>query len=333
MKLLENRKFQLVLCVLFSAVALTWIIISHPQFPILSLIGFELPFRFPVIGFLPAIWLLYFQYKKWAFLALLLFVPLCMLFNLNMLRPDFYLLWLLLLVASLSKNKEQLYSGFLLVLFGMYFYTAVQKLHADFFTGMARVFDKRILSENLPAGSSKALAISIPIMELLLALFCISPYKKLRMVLGVALHSGILYFILVGGWNYGMVIWNFSLLILHVLLPAFDRKNIIQHKGTWLTPVGFSMLMPISFLLGIGPVFSSWNMYSAKTIPYRLQIDEATAKNPPAYVRDFVYSKNGVYSISVNEWADYEIGGAPCMEKIFADELMIECNQYIKEGN
>ena len=326
---LENKRFQLALCLVFTLVALVWIGVSKPHFPTVSLFPVNLPYRFPIVGLVAVCWCVYMGWKRVTIIGLA-FAPLLFAFNINMLRPDLYFLWLCLLTVCLSKSKQQTYLGLLAILGGMYLWTAIHKIDTDFVRNMSFMFGKRILPASMPESVAKLMAIGIPVWELALAVSCFLPYRKMRMVLGMLLHAGILFFLFKGGWNYTMIAWNTGLLILHALLPAASVKEWIPNKGAWLFPTVLAIVLPAFYFLGLAPIFASWTMYSAQIKPYRLEIDEQTALYPPDYIREFVYRKDGVYSVSIVEWADAETGGAPCMEPIFANKVLRECDQYIR---
>jgi hypothetical protein len=328
MRLLELKKVHLFLCIVFSVLGLAWIFLSNPMFPVSSVYNIQLPFRFPVLGLIIPCWLLYFNQKRLSILWLLLVVPIVVGFNVHMLRPDMYFLWLCLLSASICKNKEQMYASFLLILGGMYLWTAIQKMHIDFVLMMASVFDKRIIPSFFPSISSKLIAGLIPIMEFTLAILCFTRLVKARRVLAIILHGGIIYFLLVGGWNSTMVAWNIALVLFHFLLPAF--QNTESGIRIWQTIPALSIFFPVLYFVGVWPVFASWAMYSSRLEHYRLVLDEQTAIYPPEYIRDFVYIKDGQYMITLTTWADAELGGAPCMEPLLKEKVLQDCRTFIK---
>jgi len=328
MRLLESKKIHLFLCIVFSVVGLAWIISSHPMFPVSAMYGIQLPFRFPVLGLIVAGWLLYFN-RKWLSIAwLVLVVPVIFCFNVHMLRPDLYFLWLCLLAVSIGKNKEQVYASFLLILGGMYLWTSIQKMHIDFVLVMANVFDRRIIPSSFPDITSRLMAALVPVIELGLAILCFTRFIKIRKILAAILHGGIVYFLIVGGWNSTMVAWNIALVLFHFMLPAF--KYPTRGIQMWQVVPALSIIFPVLYFIGYWPVFASWAMYSSRLEHYRLVLDEQTALHPPEYIRDFVYIKDGEYMITITTWADAELGGAPCMEPILKEKVLQDCRTFIK---
>lgn len=323
-----SRKIHLAWCVFFSLLSIFLVVFIQPQFPSSSLLSSSLPFYFPLLGLSGACWLIFIGFKNASLLYLLVVIPLIFTFNLHLLRPDLYFFWLCLIVIVISDNKEQVSSGFLLVLAGMYLWTAIQKMNAGFVEGMAYTFQKRILP-NTSIASISILVKLIPAVEFLLAIFCITKFVRIRIVLALLIHGGILYFIIKGGWNYSMILWNVVLIILHVLLPAFQFAKIgINWK--WYFVPSAAIILPVLYFVGFFPNFASWTMYSGRLQHYRLKIGEQTALYPPEYIRDYVYVKDGVYSVSISEWCDGETGGAPCMEPIFSERILMDCDSYIK---
>ena len=327
-RLLESKKIHLFLCSVFSVLGLVWIIFSNPMFPVSSVYGVQLPFRFPILGLIVPCWLLYFNQKRLSIIWLLLAVPLIFGFNVHMFRPDMYFLWLCLLAISICKNKEQTYASFLMILGGMYLWTAIQKMHIDFVLVMANVFDRRIIPSFFPDIVSKLVAGLVPVIEFGLAVLCFTRFIKMRKILAVILHGGIIYFLLVGGWNSTMVAWNIILLAFHFVLPAFHSPW--SGVKLWLAVPVLSIIFPVLYFIGCWPVFASWAMYSSRLEHYRLVLDEQTALYPPEYIRDFVYIKDGEYMMTITTWADAELGGAPCMESVLKEKVLQDCRTFIK---
>lgn len=328
--LLESRKVQVILCGLFSILAIGLVFIFHPNFPVTSLLPVDLPFYFPVLGFVVPCWLLYEGKKQIALVWLIVIVPCLLTCNLHLLRPDIYFLWLCLLAVSISKNKEQVYSTLLFILAGMYVWTAIQKANLGFVTGMAYTLEKRILPSSISHETVLVLVKFIPLMEFVLAILCFTKFVKVRITFAILIHGGILFFLLKGGWNYSMILWNMLLIILHILLPAFNIPSKIFRTWKWyITPI-IVMVFPALYFVGLWPGFASWTMYSGRIEHYRLVIDAQTAIYPPDYIRAFVYEKDGIYFLSISEWADAETGGAVCMEPMLSERVLIDCENYIK---
>lgn len=332
-KLLESRYFSIISCVFFTCLAIAWVLFSKPLFPGYSVISLSLPYRFPILGFVPAFWLLYAKQKKLALVWSFLLLPFFFLTNLNMLRPDLYMLWLILLLVAIAEDKSQVYSSIWFIFAAMYFWTAIQKLNFSFFDGMANSFAHRIIPAYYPVWVSKALAFLVPFLELGLAFLCLGPYQKWRRGVAVLLHAGILYYIIIGNWNATMIPWNVALLASHLILPSFEwRKGRFALKKCGL-PLGLAWIIPAFYFVNLAPVFASWAMYSARIQPYYLEIDQEVALNPPSEIRDFVFRKDGAYVVSVFGWSDFETGGPPCVEPWAKEGLFKRCEKYLNNEN
>lgn len=325
--IIYNRTFLWVGAIGFALLGVCWVLVSQPNFPVSSFWPAVLPYRFPIIGFLPVPFFLLAGKNKWALGWLLTVVPLFMAFNIHMLRPDLYFLWLCLLLAGLSKSKEEIGNGLLLLLGIMYGFTALQKMDTRFVEGMAHMLGKRIFIDQAGSDTLRYMAMSVPVVEVILAVLCVLRYRYLRMFVGVLVHISIIFFLLTGGWNFTMLPWNFLLLVLHLALPTFDYKT---RKGIWLTVPALSFVLPVFFMLGMGFSFTAWNMYAGGIKAVRIPLDKETALYPLASVREFVYRKDGEYSLNVSEWAEYETGGPPCMEPVFYEKIKQDCLRYIK---
>jgi hypothetical protein len=328
----QSLKFQLFLCLFLTLSAGLWIAFSDPFFPKVALVENPFPYRFAVLGFIPPLWLLYFRRKKIALVLLFTLTPALFVTNLNMLRPDLFFIWLCMLTLGFAQTREQVYNGFLVILAGMYLWTGIHKVHWDFVKNMAWVFEARLFGKAFPKWMLYSLAASIPVLEIILGLLCFSPKTMLRRILGIALHAGILVFLLAGRRNATMIPWNVALLLSHVVLVAkFDAVVLAQSNGLKV-PAAIALVFPVLYFVNIWPGVLSWNMYSARIRHIYMPVTKELALNPPDYVREYVYRRDTLYVISLWEWADAATGGPHVSEPIFRERVIEACEKFLEEN-
>lgn len=328
---IDKLPFGLILSVLFTLVFGYAAVFIRPQFPVISLYPFEISYWFPLLAFVIPFWLLYFKKNKLSLLWLFTGIPACWLLNVNTLRPDLYFLWLCLLLFSITDKKETREQGLLLIMAGMYGWTGIYKLNAEFVQAFSYALEQRIPLPFFGEESYRFLSMLVPPLEMVLGLFCILPFKKGRAILGILLHLGILYFLIAGNWNRSMIFWNIFLLMMHILLPGFSfNKEIWTQKRNVFVPF-LAIVFPVLYLFSAWPVFASWTMYSARFKHSFMVIDEQTALSPPAYIRNQVYTQAGVYSVNISGWADEQTGGSVCQEVFLAERVLVSCKSYIAQ--
>jgi len=328
---IDKLPFGLILSVLFTLGFGYAAVFIRPQFPVISLYPFEITYWFPLLAFVPPFWLLYFRKNRLSVVWLFTGIPASWLLNVNTLRPDLYFLWLCLLLFSLTDKKEMREWGLLLIMAGMYSWTGIYKLNAEFVQAFSYALEVRTPLPFFREESYRYVSMLVPPIEIVLGLFCILPFKKSRAFLGILLHVGILYFLIAGNWNRSMIFWNLSLLLMHITLPGFSlKKEIWVQKRNLFVPF-LAIVLPILYLFSAWPVFASWTMYSARFKHSFMVIDEQTALSPPAYIRNQVYTQTGVYSVNISGWADEQTGGSVCQEVFLAERVLVSCKSYIAQ--
>jgi hypothetical protein len=328
--LLQSVAFRISLLIGASLGFLWWGLVPSPSFPTVSLAEFQLSYYFPLIGFIPAFWLLFFGKKRLTAAWLLGIVPLLWLLNLNLLRPDFYFFWLFLLVWALAADEEQRAAGWLLLCAAMYLWTGAHKINPGYTEGLGMMFKKRQLSGIV----TLIIPVLVVVWELTLGLTLIFRKNVLRRILGIGLHAGILLFLFIGNWNRAMIPWNVGLLLMHILIAApaeeFSASKIIRSGIS--VPLFLAWIMPALSYVGLWPHAFSWDMYSGRAENYYLLIDEHTALHPPDYLREHIFRKDGVYFVGISQWCEAETGGAPLREPALKNRLLITAEKYIREN-
>lgn len=325
-----DRRLWLVLGIAFSLLFVGLTIFHHPYFPVFTPYGVVLPYWLPLCGVLPVFFLLYAGRKTAAVLWLFLFFCPALLFNANLLRADVYFLILCLFTAILAKTREQFLFGLRMILAGMYIWTGIHKINPDFVELMPGFLQKRLFHEVV---SNELLEWGVrlfPFAEIGVGVLCLLPFAKPRAVAGILLHVGILALLLLGGWNRSMLVWNLLLVLCHVFMwkdaSRYSKNNLLRTSA----PAVLALVLPALFFVGAWPVFASWTMYSARVESHYVDIPEEVALNPPAAVRDYLYSFEGTYYIGLTQWADSETGGAPCSEPWLKSMVFKQTQEYLK---
>jgi hypothetical protein len=329
---LHSSKFYLFLCIFLTLSAGVWVVVSDPFFPVVALVENSLPYRFPVLGFVPPLWLLYFRRKKAAVVFLFTITPALFVTNLNMIRPDLFFVWLCLLTVGLAKTREQVYNGFLLILAGVYLWTGIHKLNWAFVKNTAWFLETRFFGKDFPKEVLLAASGSIPLIEIFLGLLCLSSKSVLRRVVGIALHAGILGFLLLCDWNRTMIPWSMVLLTLHALLSARFNSEVQTHSHTLKVPATIALILPALHFVGWWPGVFSWNMYSSRIQHITIPVSDELALDPPHYVRHYVQKPVLNWEINLTEWADGTTGGPYVNEPFFRERVITACEQYLKEN-
>ncbi len=330
----QSRGFQTVFTVAASLLFLCWALVPWPAFPALSLPGGQLPYYFPVISFIPVFWLLFFGKRRMAAAWMLGIMPLFWVFNLNILRPDLYFFWLFLLVWAGADNKQHRITGWLLLSGAMYLWTGVHKINPKFIEGLGFMLKKH----QFPGAEEPIIYNGIPaiilLSEVVLALAVIFRKDILRRWLGILLHAGILLFLIFGNWNRAMIPWNAGLLLLHIFTRYSEESFSISRmiKSGLVIPLFLAWVMPLFSYMNLWPQALSWDMYSGRAENYYLHIDEATALNPPDYLREHIFRKEGVYFVGITQWCEAETGGMPSREPALKTRLLIAAEIYIREN-
>lgn len=327
-----SSKFYLFLCFFFTLLAGVWVAVSDPFFPAVALFENSLPYRFPVLGLLPPLWLLYLRRKKTALVFLFIITPALFLSNLNMVRPDLFFVWLCLLTVGFAQTREQVYQVFLLILAGVYLWTGIHKLNWAFVKNTAWFLETRLLGNHIPNKILFLLTGSIPLLEIALGILCLSSKPMLRRVIGIGLHTGILAFLILCNWNTTMIPWNVSLLALHVVLSAKFDSEVQARSNALKLPATIALILPVLHFVGWWPGVFSWNMYSARIQHIKIAVSDELALTPPHYVRDYVHRSGIIWEINLTEWADGATGGPYVSEPVFRGRVIKASEKYLEEN-
>lgn len=330
LSVLRSSHFRIFGLTAVSLFFLWWGLIPSPSFPSVSLAGFRLTYYFPVVGFIPAFWLLFFDRKRLSAAWLLGIMPLFWLFNLNLLRPDFYFLWLLLLVWAFAALPGHRAAGWLLLFAAMYLWTGVHKINPGYVEGLVFILKKRQISRVV----IQIIPVSVVVWETVLGVVILLRKETLRKILGIGLHSGIIIFLISEGWNRAMIPWNVLMLLMHIFIkmPAGDftwRKVIGSGVSV---PLFLAWVMPSLSFAALWPQSFSWDMYSGRAENVYLPIDEHTALHPPDYLRDHIFKKDGMYFVGLTQWCEAETGASPLREPALKTRLLIAAEKYIREN-
>ena len=259
----------------------------------------------------------------------------------NRLQPWFFMYNVILLVWLFYKkrvdepnNYHAVFISMQFILAGVYIYSGLQKMNSNFVSDtyswfispLENLFSERQMNLFYRFGSI------FSYFELSLGFLVL--FKPLRfIILPLILLMHLIIIVLLSplglNQNYVVIPWNFTIIILNLLLFAnVDRDRFYDFTMLFKT-AHFYIVILIIYII---PFFSfnnlydsylSSSLYSGNTNQISVKISQTGFKKLPFYVKHFTNIDGEFYQLNLKLWASSELG-APCIPEFRVFDKVIK---------
>jgi len=273
-----------------------------------------------VAAYLPA-------YRITALLVSLASAGLLLLEDISRMQAWLYLYLLILLTITMVKDNQKRLLGLQFILVMLYFWTGIQKLNIHFAMDVYPWL-AGILPWTRPLEDMTSLGYSIGILEMLLGgLLLFNRSRKVGVVLGILLHSGILLLLIVDRWNSVVYPWNVAMMLL--LYVLFWNQQTTFTLPKWPPPllVFWVGILPAFNLLGVSPDYLAFDMYSGVALEGEIYLNDSDIEQClPSHTWDeLLYHTEYQSALSIDDWAMLDFNapsvGTPSIYKTISHSI------------
>ncbi|MEW6468913.1 MAG: hypothetical protein AB1458_08315 [Bacteroidota bacterium] len=323
-----------------SGMAISWKLwLTERFFPLTPVIAplADLPELFSRLLFAAIILLVLLYAWKMRALFLRVLIPLLfieVLIDQNRLQPWYYqylLMWLLLLFYPNKSNAaaaEGILNNFRLIICGIYFWSGMQKLNAEYFNDTA-FWLMQPLEHYLPVSWVNMLgyaAWAIGPFEICLAIgLLFAPARRFLLIPGILMHTYIILLMTPLGrdYNYVIIPWNLAMILFLLLLfsgkQEFTPRSILGSVKSIPQRIVFLLIwiMPSLSFFGKWDSYLSASLYSGNSDNGYLYITDELMPQLPQEIRrlilpDTATKMNYLY---INNWSMEELNVPGVPEK------------------
>ncbi|HSF88953.1 MAG TPA: hypothetical protein VLA46_06005 [Saprospiraceae bacterium] len=256
------------------------------------------------------------------------------------------------------KKQTKALSYFQFVMIGIYLWSGLHKLNADFINHVFPVFAKGIFG-SVPVGYLK-LGYMIPLIQILIAVgLYFTKTRKIAVVLGILTHLSVLIWLSPAGGNNNIIVLPWNLAMITFLCLCFwnskeEKLTINLRLGSFEYLKAMMMLLvfvlPALNVWGYWDYYLSFNLYSGKNKFLYVAVEE-TELHKLKYDFSNVFMEipglEGGRIIDVNKWSLQELNvlvppearifkalaGRFCEMDIAEDKIMVlEFEQPVSDG-
>ena len=188
-----------------------------------------------------------------------------MLTDWNKAQP-YFVHYLLFVVLWLFSVKDKI-APYVLAISGIYLWSGIHKINPFYFEDVIYNLSYAVddgLYKDLLIESSKA----IPYVEVILAILLLIPRLfKIASIISIALHAGIIVFLIQIGYNYAVWPWNLVFILFHVITLLKKSKLTYEINISNAVATALFIVFPIVNVYTHNFAYQSWNLYSGR-IPY-----------------------------------------------------------------
>lgn len=235
-------------------------------------------------------------------------------------QPWVYIYIMLIVPFAFKVDKTNIITYFQILLIGIYLWGGVHKFSADFIDNTFKMIliDMFGVENNETILKLSWLGYSIPIIELLVALFLIIPKTRLLGIIGAILTHVFIFILLIKiDSNTILYPWNIAMILFVIVLFYKNTNKLNIWKGiNWQlrtlnsTAIILFIIMPVFALFNMWDNYPSFRLFSGKTNLFYISIKNEDVPKIDPNLNQYFWNPESLTRgkmISLNAWTVAEL--------------------------